>query len=130
VFTEPRTVQLHSNSSSRVARLDMGHEQHSLPRHSSSHPVLHVMHQRLQEGSSSRPGCRRDGYKLGLVVEGGGMRGIVTVRGLLRWLHVDQCGHMRQLQQGSCSGSCTDEFGEPACAFDLLEKLPVQAVQC
>lgn len=73
----------HSNSS--VSRLDMGHEQHSLPRPSSSHPVLHVMHQRLQEGSSSRPGCRRDGYKLGLVVEGGGMRGIVTVRAV-NWL--------------------------------------------
>jgi hypothetical protein len=83
VFTEPRPVQIDRNSNSRVARLDMGHEQHSLPRHSSSHPVLHVMHQRLQEGSSSRPGCRRDNYKLGLVVEGGGMRGIVTVRGRL-----------------------------------------------
>jgi hypothetical protein len=68
----------------------MGLEQHSLPRPSSSHPVLHVMHQRLQDGSSSRPGCRRDGYKLGLVVEGGGMRGIVTVRGPDELLQVMQ----------------------------------------
>jgi hypothetical protein len=75
----------------------MGHEQHSLPRHSSSHPVLHVMHQRLQEGSSSRPGCRRDNYKLGLVVEGGGMRGIVTVRARFNGCMLSLRGQMRQL---------------------------------
>eukprot|EP00882_Tetradesmus_deserticola_P001738 GHRQ01001868.1.p1 GENE.GHRQ01001868.1~~GHRQ01001868.1.p1 ORF type:complete len:467 (+),score=178.06 GHRQ01001868.1:470-1870(+) len=79
VSTQPRLVDIdNSSSSSRRPRFGMGHEQHSIPRHSSSHPVLHVMHQRLQEGSSSRAGCRRDGCKLGLVVEGGGMRGIVT----------------------------------------------------
>lgn len=48
----------------------------SLP--SANHPVMRLINERLQEGSSSSPGQRRDGCKLGLVVEGGGMRGIVT----------------------------------------------------
>lgn len=39
---------------------------------------MRLISKRLQEGSSSRPGQRGDGFKLGLVVEGGGMRGIVT----------------------------------------------------
>ena len=45
----------------------------------SLHAVLDVMHQRLRSGS--QPGGRGDGFKLGLVVEGGGMRGIVTGEG-------------------------------------------------
>lgn len=40
------------------------------------HPVLRLLLSRLQDGSA--PGARGDGFKLGLVVEGGGMRGIVT----------------------------------------------------
>lgn len=40
------------------------------------HPVLRLLLSRLQDGSA--PGCRGDNFKLGLVVEGGGMRGIVT----------------------------------------------------
>jgi hypothetical protein len=40
------------------------------------HPVLELLRRRLAEGSV--PGRRRDGFKLGLAVEGGGMRGIVT----------------------------------------------------
>lgn len=40
------------------------------------HPVLRLIHQRALEGS--RPGSRRDGFKLGLAVEGGGMRGVVS----------------------------------------------------
>jgi hypothetical protein len=38
--------------------------------------VLRLLLSRLQDGSA--PGSRSDGFKLGLVVEGGGMRGIVT----------------------------------------------------
>jgi hypothetical protein len=37
------------------------------------HPVLRLLLSRLQDGSA--PGARGDGFKLGLVVEGGGMRG-------------------------------------------------------
>lgn len=40
------------------------------------HPVLRLLLSRLQDGSA--PGSRGDNFKLGLVVEGGGMRGIVT----------------------------------------------------
>lgn len=38
--------------------------------------MLRLLLSRLQDGSA--PGSRSDGFKLGLVVEGGGMRGIVT----------------------------------------------------
>lgn len=40
------------------------------------HPAVEVVRARMRDGS--RPGRRRDGFKVGLVVEGGGMRGIVT----------------------------------------------------
>lgn len=40
------------------------------------HPALQLMRSRVMEGS--RPGARRDPFKLGLVVEGGGMRGCVS----------------------------------------------------
>jgi len=40
------------------------------------HAVLELMQARLRDGS--QPSARGDGYKLGLVVEGGGMRGIST----------------------------------------------------
>lgn len=40
------------------------------------HHVLQVLKQRFD--SNSRPGARTDEFKLGLVVEGGGMRGAVT----------------------------------------------------
>ena len=48
------------------------------------HPVLEVLKQRLQQ--NSQPGSRTDPYKIGLAVEGGGMRGCVTAGGL-RALH-------------------------------------------
>ncbi|BDA50943.1 hypothetical protein COCOBI_17-1620 [Coccomyxa sp. Obi] len=40
------------------------------------HPAVEVVRARMRGGS--RPGQRRDGFKVGLVVEGGGMRGVVT----------------------------------------------------
>lgn len=40
------------------------------------HPALQLLRQRALAGS--RPGQRRDHFKLGLVVEGGGMRGCVS----------------------------------------------------
>ena len=47
------------------------------------HPVLEMLQQRACDGS--KPGQRTDGFKLGLAVEGGGMRGCVTA-GALRAL--------------------------------------------
>lgn len=40
------------------------------------HPVVQILYQRRDEGSL--PGARTDGYRVGLAVEGGGMRGIVS----------------------------------------------------
>lgn len=40
------------------------------------HPVVRLIRRRLEEGS--RPGRRSDPHRLGLVVEGGGMRGVVS----------------------------------------------------
>ena len=44
------------------------------------HPALQLLMDRLQSGS--KPGARSDNFKLGLAVEGGGMRGCVTGGGL------------------------------------------------
>lgn len=41
-----------------------------------THPVAQLLYQRRDEGSL--PGARTDGYRVGLVVEGGGMRGIIS----------------------------------------------------
>lgn len=46
------------------------------PQVHSSHPTMDLISQRFSQGS--RPGRRSDPYKLGLVVEGGGMRGIIS----------------------------------------------------
>jgi len=63
---------------------------HGQPLPSTDHPVLELLRQRMLDGS--RPGGRRDGCKLGLVVEGGGMRGIVTGAMLMGLLGCDARG--------------------------------------
>ncbi len=40
------------------------------------HPVLEVLHERVRAGS--QPGQRNDAFKVGLAIEGGGMRGAVS----------------------------------------------------
>lgn len=50
------------------------------PQIDTSHATLQLIRRRLME--RSRPGARTDGFKLGLVVEGGGMRGCVSGGGL------------------------------------------------
>src|SRR5919112_1137253 len=42
----------------------------------SAHPVLEVIRRRAETGS--KPGRRRDADRVALVVEGGGMRGVVS----------------------------------------------------
>ncbi|HEY1571304.1 MAG TPA: patatin-like phospholipase family protein [Pseudonocardiaceae bacterium] len=42
----------------------------------SAHPVIQVLRARRKTGS--RPGERNDGFKVGLAVEGGGLRGVVS----------------------------------------------------
>ena len=46
-----------------------------------NHPALQLLRQRLAQ--RSLPNDRKDNFKLGLVVEGGGMRGAVSAGGLL-----------------------------------------------
>ncbi|MGH2949513.1 MAG: patatin-like phospholipase family protein [Solirubrobacteraceae bacterium] len=41
-----------------------------------AHPVLEVLRERAQSGSA--PGRRRDAHRVALVIEGGGMRGVVS----------------------------------------------------
>lgn len=78
VLAEAGTAEL-PTSSSTVAALPALLDSSMTPSFPSAHhPVMRLINQRLQEGSTSRPGQRSDGFKLGLVVEGGGMRGIVT----------------------------------------------------
>ncbi len=48
------------------------------------HPALEVVKARWLDGTA--PGRRRDGLKVGLVVEGGGMRGVVS-GGALQAMH-------------------------------------------
>ena len=40
------------------------------------HPVRQVLHER--RATHSKPGDRDDGYKMGLAIEGGGLRGVVS----------------------------------------------------
>ena len=58
--------------------------QQPVARAQADHPALQLLLERLRSGS--RPGARRDSFKLGLAVEGGGLRGCVTAGGL-RALH-------------------------------------------
>ena len=48
-----------------------------------AHPVLELIRQRARVGS--RPQSRRDGARLGLAIEGGAMRGVVSA-GMLKAL--------------------------------------------
>jgi predicted patatin/cPLA2 family phospholipase len=41
-----------------------------------SHPVADVLRERVESGSA--PGARRDGHRVALVLEGGGMRGVIS----------------------------------------------------
>ena len=45
-------------------------------RHHEEHPVLRALSERMRGGS--KPGARCDGYRIGLAVEGGGMRGVIS----------------------------------------------------
>ena len=56
----------------------------ALPPPQAEHPALEAVKARWLGGS--RPGARRDDFKVGLVVEGGGMRGVVS-GGALQAMH-------------------------------------------
>ena len=96
----PGSQSLHvSSSSRRRSGSCSGHSGHSVaccqvkllvphtklvPFVQEEHPALQLLLERMRSGS--RPGARTDRFKLGLAVEGGGMRGCVSAGGL-RALH-------------------------------------------
>ncbi|EFJ42613.1 hypothetical protein VOLCADRAFT_121503 [Volvox carteri f. nagariensis] len=57
-----------------IAKHHSSHHHHN--HHNHHHPTLRLIASRIRSGS--RPGARRDGARLGLVVEGGGMRGCIS----------------------------------------------------
>lgn len=62
--------------------------------------MLRVLKERFDGGS--RPGARTDAFKLGLVVEGGGMRGAVTGGALMALLDLD-ARHCFDAVYGTCN---------------------------
>ncbi len=79
-----------------------------------AHPVLDLMRQRKRDGS--RPGHRNDGARLGLAIEGGAMRGVVSA-GMLKALE-----HLRLLDTfdaiyGSSAGAINGAFFLTSQAF-------------
>ncbi|CAM9416329.1 unnamed protein product [Scytosiphon promiscuus] len=53
-----------------------GDSQEMLEAREDEHPVLEVLRKRVKAGTT--PGCHGDGLKVGLAIEGGGMRGCVS----------------------------------------------------
>jgi predicted acylesterase/phospholipase RssA len=79
-----------------------------------THPVLEVMRQRLQEGS--KPGARTDGFKVGLAVEGGGMRGCVSAGMISAMIELGLMGTVDAVF-GSSAGSLVGAYalsGQPS----------------
>ncbi|KAG2437370.1 hypothetical protein HXX76_006025 [Chlamydomonas incerta] len=65
--------RLHLHSTQHAPLHLHGHQQRHQHQH---HPTLRLIASRLRSGT--QPGARRDGLRLGLVVEGGGMRGCIS----------------------------------------------------
>ncbi len=66
----PGVRRLHLYSTQHAPLHRHGHQQHQ------QHPTLRLIASRLRSGT--QPGARHDGARLGLVVEGGGMRGCIS----------------------------------------------------
>ncbi|GAA3182565.1 patatin-like phospholipase family protein [Nonomuraea roseoviolacea] len=68
------------------------------------HEVLHVLADRVRRGS--RPGERRDGHRVALAVEGGGMRGTISA-GMALALHESGVMHAFDAVYGASAGAIT-----------------------
>lgn len=68
----------------RVQDLDVRGDAHSTFNISSNHAVIKALHERLEQGSE--PGSRKDGKKIAIAIEGGGMRGCVAA-GILNYYY-------------------------------------------
>ncbi|CAD7703920.1 unnamed protein product [Ostreobium quekettii] len=87
---------------------------HSLPLSLQlQHPTLQLIKSRLEVGS--KPGQRKDGFKLGLAVEGGGMRGVLT-GGMLMGIYELGMRHAFDAVYGSSAGAINATYflsGQP-----------------
>jgi predicted patatin/cPLA2 family phospholipase len=78
-----------------------------------AHPVVEIIHRRRSDGS--RPGERDDGRRVALVIEGGGMRGVVSA------------GMTAALEQLGLRNSFDEVHGASAGAFNAAFLLAGQA---
>jgi len=81
------------------------------------HPVARIIHQRLAEGS--RPGARRDECRVGLAIEGGGTRGVVS-GGMLAALEELGLRDAFDVVYGSSAGSFNATYFLAGQASDAL----------
>jgi predicted patatin/cPLA2 family phospholipase len=77
------------------------------------HPVIAALHERRREGS--RPGQRTDGRQIALVIEGGGMRGVVSA------------GMTAAIEQLGLTAAFDEVHGASAGAFNAAFLLSGQA---
>src|SRR6201997_5515852 len=77
------------------------------------HPVVQAIRRRREEGS--RPGARTDGRRVALVIEGGGMRGVVSA------------GMTAAIEQLGLGAACDEVRGSSAGAFNAAFLLAGQA---
>lgn len=143
VFVEPRQLaelfdrqrgplRSSSSKSSRPLLLQQDNVGHQHVPHHSSHPVLKVMHQRMQDGTS-RPGSRRDNFKLGLVVEGGGMRGVVTGAMLMGLQDMGLFSNVFDAVYGASAGAINATYyltGEQQCGCSQASSLYLPGCSC
>ncbi|KAG2453129.1 hypothetical protein HYH02_002456 [Chlamydomonas schloesseri] len=98
--TAARRLHLHS---AQHAPLHLHGHLHQQQRHQHQHhPTLRLIASRLRSGT--QPGARRDGARLGLVVEGGGMRGCIS-GAMLMALHDLGVSHVFDVVYGASAGA-------------------------
>ncbi|MFI7229606.1 patatin family protein [Nonomuraea angiospora] len=75
-----------------------------MPSENGEHEVLRVIADRVRSGS--RPGARRDGHRVALAIEGGGMRGTISA-GMALALHEAGAAHAFDAVYGASAGAIT-----------------------
>ena len=71
------------------------------------HPVVQVLHERARAGS--KPGARTDPHRVALVIEGGGMRGVVS-GGMVAALEALGLRDTFDAVYGSSAGACAGAY--------------------
>lgn len=91
----------------QVGQLDVRGDTSVLRERGSTHPVLAALRARAAAGS--RPGARADGLRIGLAIEGGGMRGAVGA-GMVAALHELGLGDAFDAVYGSSAGALVGAY--------------------